>query len=120
MDNQAETIRLLDDFDITLSQDARTEGSHTTSNIDLRVEPVVLRVSYRDIMLVQRIVSKAIELSNSKPNATLEDEASSTGVLELAKSSANTLNPSKSPSSAEGSSASSFRSPQVMMTRERV
>lgn len=72
MDNQRETISLLDEFDVTLAMDSRTQGNRTTQSIDLDVEPIVLRVSYRDVMLVQRIVQKAIDLSNKTAAPTVE------------------------------------------------
>ena len=53
-------LRILDDFTIQLSMDSRSQGkdsSLTSCNID--IEPLVLRLSLRDILLAMQIVNKA-------------------------------------------------------------
>jgi vacuolar protein sorting-associated protein 13A/C len=71
-----EEARILDDVDLTLTLDSRTLSSHQMTSIDLTFKPIVLRASYRDIMLILTIVNKAIDaygkqtsvVSNSKPS----------------------------------------------------
>ncbi|KAH9886351.1 vacuolar protein sorting-associated protein 13 [Xylariomycetidae sp. FL2044] len=55
-------LRILDNFSIQLSMDSSQPNS---TNIHVEVEPLILRLSLRDILLVLQIVSKASELSES-------------------------------------------------------
>ncbi|GAA5969299.1 hypothetical protein JCM11641_007543 [Rhodosporidiobolus odoratus] len=76
MDKPKENIRVLDDLDITLSMDSRADGGRQVTNIEVGVQPVILRVSLRDILLINNIVNRAIELSNrSAPPPTEEPPA---------------------------------------------
>lgn len=59
-------LRIIDDFSIQLSVDG-SKPDLTSINID--VEPLVLRLSLRDILLVLQIVSKASELSGNDETA---------------------------------------------------
>ncbi|KAI0308206.1 hypothetical protein B0F90DRAFT_1833497 [Multifurca ochricompacta] len=56
-----EEARILDDVDLTLSLDSRTLSSHQMTSIDITFRPIILRASYRDIMLILTIVNKAME-----------------------------------------------------------
>ncbi|KAG5658037.1 hypothetical protein KAF25_006988 [Fusarium avenaceum] len=57
-------LRIIDDFSVQLSMD----GSKPNANdIHVDIEPLVLRLSLRDILLVLQIVSKASELSGNDP-----------------------------------------------------
>ena len=53
--------RILDDVDLTLTLDSRMMSSHQMTSIDIMFKPIVLRASYRDIMLILTIVNKAME-----------------------------------------------------------
>lgn len=64
MDKPKENIRFLDNFDISLSLDSRADAGHQVTSIDIGIQPLVLRVSFRDILLVNSIVNRAIEMSN--------------------------------------------------------
>ncbi|CEH13766.1 Vacuolar protein sorting-associated protein [Ceraceosorus bombacis] len=64
MDRPKDSLRFLDNFDLTLSLDSRGSGSRQVTSIEVDVEPLVLRVSFKDIMLISSVVNKAIELSN--------------------------------------------------------
>ncbi|KAK1781448.1 hypothetical protein QBC45DRAFT_57630 [Copromyces sp. CBS 386.78] len=57
-------LRIIDDFSIQMSMDT-SKPSTTTIHVD--IEPLILRVSLRDILLVMQIVSKASELSGNDP-----------------------------------------------------
>ncbi|KAI1862359.1 uncharacterized protein JN550_010221 [Neoarthrinium moseri] len=57
-------LRILDDFSIQLSMDS-SQSNLTSIHID--IEPLILRLSLRDILLVLQIISKASELSADKP-----------------------------------------------------
>ncbi|KAH7104413.1 vacuolar protein sorting-associated protein vps13 [Auriculariales sp. MPI-PUGE-AT-0066] len=58
-------VSFIDDFSITLSMDNRKVAQHQLTSIQVQVEPVILRASYRDINLIMSIVNKAITLSTS-------------------------------------------------------
>ncbi|CZT04223.1 related to vacuolar protein sorting-associated protein VPS13 [Rhynchosporium graminicola] len=68
-------LRILDDFSLQMSMDSSKEN---LSSIHIDVEPLVLRLSLRDILLALQIVSKASELSGQdvvdeqKPSASNE------------------------------------------------
>ncbi|KAI1388182.1 vacuolar protein sorting-associated protein 13 [Hypoxylon trugodes] len=68
MDKFDETrLRILDDFSIQLSMDS---SQPNRSSIHVDIDPLILRLSLRDILLVLQIISKASELSgndNSRP-----------------------------------------------------
>jgi vacuolar protein sorting-associated protein 13A/C len=55
-----EDARILDDVDLTLTLDSRTLSSHQMTSVDITVKPIVLRASYRDIMLILTIANKAM------------------------------------------------------------
>ncbi|KAF5009616.1 hypothetical protein FDECE_4176 [Fusarium decemcellulare] len=65
-------LRIIDDFSIQLSMDS---SKPLSTNIHVDVEPLVLRLSLRDILLVLQIVSKAGELSGNEPKPVKETPA---------------------------------------------
>lgn len=67
MDKPNETVRFLDEIDLTLSIDSRRMANQQMTDIELAVQPIIFRASYRDIMLITEIVNKAIALS-SRPS----------------------------------------------------
>lgn len=60
-------LRILDDFTLELSMDSRPQdrGASLTS-IDIHVEPLVLRLSLRDILMAIQIVNKASEMRTER------------------------------------------------------
>ena len=62
MGKQAESVRFLDDLDLTFTLDSRSSETHQSTSIEVAALPIVFRASYRDIMLIMNIVNKAIEL----------------------------------------------------------
>jgi vacuolar protein sorting-associated protein 13A/C len=64
-----EDARILDDVDITLTLDSRTMSAHQMTNIDITIKPIVLRASYRDIMLILTVVNKAMEAYGRQTSA---------------------------------------------------
>ncbi|KAF8761669.1 Vacuolar protein sorting-associated protein [Rhizoctonia solani] len=73
MGRSAESVRFLDDMDVTLSLDTRKSTAHQMTSIELSMQPIVFRASYRDINLIMAIVNRAIELS-SKPQGQTQDK----------------------------------------------
>ncbi|RDW68381.1 hypothetical protein BP5796_09038 [Coleophoma crateriformis] len=56
-------LRILDDFSVQLSMDS---SQPELNSIHIDIEPLVLRLSLRDILLVLQIISKASELSDKE------------------------------------------------------
>jgi vacuolar protein sorting-associated protein 13A/C len=75
MDKREDTsLRFIDNFDIALSMGTRSPTpGHQLTNITLDVRPLVLRLSYRDSMLVMDIINKATELQ-SKAQPAVEEK----------------------------------------------
>ncbi|KAE9408077.1 vacuolar protein sorting-associated protein vps13 [Gymnopus androsaceus JB14] len=69
MGRPTDTVRFLDEFDLTFSLDNRSTSSQRMTNIELNTRPIVFRASYRDITLITTIVNKAIELSSNSANS---------------------------------------------------
>jgi vacuolar protein sorting-associated protein 13A/C len=57
-------LRIIDNFSIQMSMDS---SQATLTNIHVDVEPLVLRLSLRDILLAMQIISKASEMSTAEP-----------------------------------------------------
>lgn len=68
MDKFSEKVRFLDDVDLTVSLDKRgsTSGgsAQQLTSIEVAMQSVVVRASYRDINLITSIVNNAVELYN--------------------------------------------------------
>lgn len=76
MGSVSEEVRFLDDLDLTLSLDNRQSAFHQVLSIELAVQPIVFRASYRDIMLITAIFDRAYELysmHNGQSTPPLED-----------------------------------------------
>ncbi|PPQ80804.1 hypothetical protein CVT25_001929 [Psilocybe cyanescens] len=61
MGRSAESVRFLDDVDLTFSIDNRSSSQQQMMNIEIASKPIVFRASYRDINLITSIVNKAVE-----------------------------------------------------------
>lgn len=77
MHRPKDTLRLLDNLDLTLSMDSRVNETSSLTSIEVDVEPLVLRVSIRDIVMIQSVVNKAIELSSQQSSAASKNDAKS-------------------------------------------
>ncbi|CAK7205487.1 Vacuolar protein sorting-associated protein 13 [Sporothrix eucalyptigena] len=68
-------LRIIDDFSVQMSMDS---SKADLTNINIDIEPLVLRLSLRDILLILQIIGKASELSENddtkkrKPSAAEE------------------------------------------------
>ena len=74
MDRQNETIQFLDNLDIALSLDNRAEHDLPKTSIELSLQEIVLRASYRDILLVNSIIQRASELSNKSSSNQAKEQ----------------------------------------------
>ncbi|SNX84266.1 related to VPS13 - involved in regulating membrane traffic [Melanopsichium pennsylvanicum] len=77
MNRPKDTLRLLDNLDMALSMDSRLSATSSLTSIEVDVEPLVLRVSVRDIMMIQSVVNKAIELSSQQSSAANKSDSKS-------------------------------------------
>lgn len=66
MGNLDESVRFLDDVDMTLSLDSRQSAAQQMTSIDIASTPIVFRASQRDINLIMAIVTKAAQMA-AKP-----------------------------------------------------
>ncbi|KAK3689238.1 hypothetical protein B0T22DRAFT_461182 [Podospora appendiculata] len=67
-------LRIIDDFSIQMSMDS---SQPATTNIHVDVDPLILRLSLRDILLVMQTITKASELSGSdtkEPDTKASDQ----------------------------------------------
>lgn len=70
-------LRILDDFTVDLSMDSQSRGKGCNmTRIDMHVEPLILRLSPRDIVLATQIMNKASEIAG-KPEQTPESSQQS-------------------------------------------
>ncbi|KAG6857562.1 hypothetical protein H0H87_000161 [Tephrocybe sp. NHM501043] len=68
MTNITESVRFLDDVDLTVSMDSRSSLSQQMTSIEIAVKPIVFRASYGDLSMISSIVSRAIALYGSTSN----------------------------------------------------
>lgn len=73
MDNRNETLRILDNIDIVMSMESRVKGNQQITNIEFKVDPLILRVSNRDVKLMMSILNKASELSQKSEDERLQE-----------------------------------------------
>lgn len=66
MGKTTETVKFLDEFDLTLSLDSRSSVSQQMMNLELSAKPIVIRASYRDINLITGILNKALQWLGSQ------------------------------------------------------
>lgn len=113
---------MLDNFDITLSMDNRADSGKQIMDIDIGITALLLRVSYRDILLINSILNRAIELSNRNTPPAAEEEPQRPPIKPAASSNRKV---SKSRTDPSRASVSSKRPPsnaglraQVIVTKE--
>jgi vacuolar protein sorting-associated protein 13A/C len=79
MGKASESVRFLDDVDLTFSLDSRASSGWQMTSIELGVNPIIFRASYRDIKMITAILNKAISLygnTQKSSNQPQRDEAS--------------------------------------------
>lgn len=57
-------LRIIDDFSIQMSMDS---SQPQLTNIHVEIQPLVLRLSLRDVLLAMQIISKASEMTSGEP-----------------------------------------------------
>lgn len=108
MDRPNETLRFLDEIDIVLSMDSRQVSSHQTTDIELNIQPIIFRASYRDILLITDIVNKAIGIASSATQAEKEADSKAAEVAAQPAAASAALSPATSPRRDTRTSRGSF------------
>lgn len=82
MGQVSDSVRFLDETDMTFSLDSRTSTQEHMTSMELSMKPIVFRASYRDINLIMAIVNKAIALygesASASPSAAPATQSSKT------------------------------------------
>lgn len=75
MDNfQDQRLRIIDDFSVSFAHDSRgSDSTNFLTNIQVSVDPLLLRLSLRDIRLALNIFNRASELYNKSQGKELND-----------------------------------------------
>lgn len=77
MNRPKDTVRLVDNFDIAMSLDSRDAGGplqQTNTSIEVNVDPIILRVSLKDMLMISNVINRAIELSSKTVSNTSSKE----------------------------------------------
>jgi vacuolar protein sorting-associated protein 13A/C len=72
MNNIADSVRFLDNIDLTFSLDSRSTTSQQLTSIEIGAKPIVFRASYHDINLIMNITTKALEMYGNTANARVQ------------------------------------------------
>lgn len=75
-------LRIIDDFSIQMSMDS---SNPSVTNLHIDIEPLILRVSLRDILLALQIISKASELSGNDEDKSKKPGAADRKAKELTR-----------------------------------
>ncbi|CAG8536787.1 2817_t:CDS:10, partial [Racocetra persica] len=120
MDKRESTLlRFIDNFDISLTMETKSQKpEQQLTDINVDIGPLILRVSYRDVLLIVSIANKVSELS-SQPSSPIKKPEP------IAETSINNMQPISSPSrtfnyntlTKKGSNSSKTRQSPVV-TRE--
>lgn len=103
-----ESVRFMDDADITLSMDSRQTASQQMTSIEIGSQPIVFRASQRDINLIMSIVTRATQLAAKTP------PANSPAVVATTKKDKTTKTRTKA------SRRYSTEQPRLIMSKEKV
>ena len=77
-------LRILDDFSVTMSMDSRSQSKQSSlTSISVDIEPLVLRLSLRDILLALQIVNKASEMANDISGPDKVEDTEPTKIKEI-------------------------------------
>ncbi|KAF8078623.1 vacuolar protein sorting-associated protein 13, partial [Lyophyllum atratum] len=114
MGKSSESVRLLDDFDLTLSLDSRSSSSQQMTSIEVTAKPIIFRASYGDISMISSIVNKAIALHGSSNIANTSHDATAS------KASGSILSTGLSKSSAARPRRHTIGNAHVLMSKEQL
>ncbi|KAJ7169902.1 vacuolar protein sorting-associated protein 13 [Mycena filopes] len=109
MGKPSESVRFLDDVDLTFSLDSRSSSGQQMTSMEISAKPIVFRASYRDINMITSIVNKAIELSG---------ESQEQGPAENANIKPQSMRPSQTQIAKTGSKPPPVGKARVLMSKE--
>ncbi|MCO5590230.1 hypothetical protein L7F22_044199 [Adiantum nelumboides] len=79
MNRPKDTVRLVDNFDIAMSLDSRDAGGplqQTNTSIEVNIDPIILRVSLKDMVMISNVINRAIELSSKTGSGSTSKDVS--------------------------------------------
>lgn len=110
MGAESDTVRFLDDIDLAFSLDSRAAEPEQHVSMECSSTEIVFRASYRDIMLITAISTKAIELyAKSQGNASLDEDQPSNMPNRTTRSAPSAVGARRAPAKA-----------QIVMSKEQV
>lgn len=117
MSKQVDDVRFLDDVDIKIASESRSEMNKPLTNISVQVEQeLVVRSSYRDILLITTIANNAISLFSSSEEGGNSRQAAFDRATDKAISNRGIGRSSAAPS--KSSSKSALHAKVIMATEE--
>ncbi|KAF4122047.1 vacuolar protein sorting-associated protein 13A/C [Geosmithia morbida] len=109
---EASRLRIIDDFSIQMSMDS---SKPLATNIHIEIEPLILRLSLRDILLALQIITKAGELSRAEADT---DDPQETAAEHKARDLRNTSTKQKSASGRGQSTIAKTQGSQAVASRD--
>lgn len=78
MGRPEESVRFMDEIDVTFSMESKQAMALQRTNIDITAQPIVFRASQRDINLILAIVNRATQLASQPSAGAPKENARST------------------------------------------
>lgn len=127
MDNIEEsTMHFVEVFSVLLKMETTSTSSvHNLTSITLKVDPIILRLSYQDAMLIMSIVNKGIELmgnanTTEEPKPVSDDQSEMSSALSVPEGERHDGN--SEPQTSESTAAEKVKRDQsyIVMSKESV
>lgn len=122
MDKPADAIRFLDDLDISMTLELHQESSKQFTGIQLMMQPVVFRSSYRDILLIMSIANRAIALfsANKEHQQTYTQQSTFDSARAIAEKDSAEREGSNRPNDPVNKSSKQAKTAKVVVSSEEV
>jgi vacuolar protein sorting-associated protein 13A/C len=120
---ESSRLRILDNFSLDFSMDNQTITQDCSmTRIDVHIEPLVLRLSLRDILLAIQIVNKASELRNpgGQPDTERDPKYSGSGKDSRPKSARRRSGIQQLPSNTPGAAPTSLVQQSAIIRKEKM
>lgn len=82
MNKPADKVSILEEVDMTFNVDCRPNSGRLTTKVTISSQPIILRVSLRDIYVITAITTKAMEL----PSGDWSEKSGETAGLQARRS----------------------------------
>jgi vacuolar protein sorting-associated protein 13A/C len=99
MGKSSESVRCLDDVDLTFTLDSRASSAQQMTSIEITTEPIVFRASYRDINMITVIINQMISLYGNTQQSGLplaNDSSPRSNVISRGPAELSTMKPNQS------------------------